>query len=196
MTQEILDALEKPLAMPFPNETPLEDVLKYIHVSTSSPQLPGGIPDLHRSAEPEGQQGAHVAETEVTMTSPVTMDLSGVLLKTSLRLLLQQLGLNYIVKERVLIIGSPQSTTFAEEAGMRMPGGTGAVPGYGVVPPGGFPESLYGRHGRHGRRVPLIKMCETVLVGWAVAAQPTSESVGCAALTHPTKLGADLPASR
>ena len=40
------------------------------------------------------------------MTSPVTLDLEGVPLKTTLRLMLKQLGLAYCVKDGLLIISS------------------------------------------------------------------------------------------
>src|SRR5258707_4795193 len=43
------------------------------------------------------------------MTSPVTLDLEGVPLKTTLRLLLKQLGLTYTVKDGLLTITSESS---------------------------------------------------------------------------------------
>ena len=67
--------------MPFANETPLEDVLKYIKTASESPQLPDGIPIY---VDPAG-----LTEAEKTMTSPVTIDLNGVSLKTTLRLILR-----------------------------------------------------------------------------------------------------------
>ncbi|MBV8234029.1 MAG: hypothetical protein JO329_28960, partial [Planctomycetaceae bacterium] len=48
-------------------------------------------------------------EAEKTMTSPVTLDLEGVPLKTTLRLLLKQLGLTYTVKDGLLTITSESS---------------------------------------------------------------------------------------
>jgi hypothetical protein len=42
--REVRAGLERPISMPFPQETPLEDVLKYIKLATVSDQLPYGIP--------------------------------------------------------------------------------------------------------------------------------------------------------
>ena len=49
--------------MPFPNETPLEDVIKYIRASTKSPAFPDGIPIY---VDPLG-----LTEADKTMASPV-----------------------------------------------------------------------------------------------------------------------------
>jgi hypothetical protein len=48
-------------------------------------------------------------EAEKTLTSPVQLDLEGVPLKTTLRLLLKQLGLTYTVKDGMLTITSESS---------------------------------------------------------------------------------------
>jgi hypothetical protein len=96
-TKAILKKLDEPLEMSFADETPLEDVLKYIKAGTSG-QNGTGIPiyvDI-----------AGLQEAEKTLSSPVQIDLSGVPLKTSLRLLLKQLGLAYHVRDGVLIISS------------------------------------------------------------------------------------------
>ena len=58
----ILAKLEQPIAMSFANETPLEDVLKYIKQATTGPNDPG-IPIY---VDPLGLQ-----EADKTMTSPV-----------------------------------------------------------------------------------------------------------------------------
>jgi RNA polymerase sigma factor (sigma-70 family) len=96
-TAAVVKTMEKPLSMSFASETPLEDVLKYIQSGTAGP-------DQARIAiyvDPFG-----LNEVQKTMTSPVTLDLEGVPLKTSLRLLLKQLNLAYCVKDGVLIISS------------------------------------------------------------------------------------------
>jgi hypothetical protein len=90
-TLTILNKLEAPVDMRFANETPLEDVLKYIKSATKGPN-DAGIPIY---VDPLGLQKA-----EKTMTSPVTIDLEGVTLNTSLRLVLKQLGLTYRVQGR------------------------------------------------------------------------------------------------
>jgi hypothetical protein len=89
-------ALGKPLDMPFPRETPLEDVLKYIKKSTESEHLNGGIPIY---VDPAG-----LTEAEKTMTSPVSMDVVGIPATTSLRLMLRQLGLGYEVTDEGLLV--------------------------------------------------------------------------------------------
>ncbi len=99
-TKSILAKLDEPISMNFANETPLEDVLKYIKQATQGPS-DSGIPIY---VDPVGLQ-----EAEKTMTSPITLDLEGVPLKTTLRLLLKQLGLTYTVKDAMLTITSVSS---------------------------------------------------------------------------------------
>jgi len=41
MTKQILEKLEEPISMSFANETPLDDVLKYIKQATTTPTFPG-----------------------------------------------------------------------------------------------------------------------------------------------------------
>ncbi|WP_435011353.1 sigma-70 family RNA polymerase sigma factor [Tundrisphaera lichenicola] len=101
MGQAILEVLEKPVAMNFPNETPLEDFLRYLKESTKSPEFPAGIPIY---VDPQGLQDA-----EKTMASTISMDLDGVPIKTTLRLALKQLGLIYDVKNGMMYITSSNS---------------------------------------------------------------------------------------
>ncbi len=96
----ILATLEKPLDMTFPNETPLEDVIKYIGQVTKKNEN-DEFPGIPIYVDPVG-----LNEAEKTSTSPVILDLHGVPLKTTLRLLLKQLDLAYCVKDGVLIISS------------------------------------------------------------------------------------------
>jgi RNA polymerase sigma factor (sigma-70 family) len=96
-TQAIFKKLEEPIAMPFPDDTPLDDVLKYIRGGTASPNFVG-IPIY---VDPKGLE-----ETNKTMQSTVTLNLEGIPLRTSLRLILKQLGLAYCVRDGVLIISS------------------------------------------------------------------------------------------
>ncbi len=99
-TKSILAKLDQPIAMSFPNETPLEDVLKYIKTATQDAN-DTGIPIY---VDPLGMQ-----EADKTLTSPVSIDLEGVPLKRTLRLLLKQLGLTYTVKDGYLMITSETS---------------------------------------------------------------------------------------
>jgi hypothetical protein len=93
----ILDALEQPVAMTFPDPTPLQDVLRYITTATGTPDYPG-IPIY---LDPIGLQ-----EAEATPAATVTIDLRGIPLKTTLRLCLKQYGLVYIVKDGLLRVTS------------------------------------------------------------------------------------------
>jgi tetratricopeptide (TPR) repeat protein len=99
-TRQILEKLDEPLSMSFANETPLDDVLKYIKQATQTPTF-NGIPIY---VDPIGLQ-----EAERSMNSTVQIDLDGVPLKTTLRLLLKQLGLVYTVKDGFLMITSEDS---------------------------------------------------------------------------------------
>jgi hypothetical protein len=99
-TKQILAKLEEPISMSFANETPLDDILKYIKSATTTPSFTG-IPIY---VDPIGLQ-----EAEKSLTSTVTIDLEGVPLKTTLKLLLKQLGLTYTVKDGFLMITSKES---------------------------------------------------------------------------------------
>ena len=81
--------------MSFANETPLEDVLKYIKSATQGPN-DTGIPIY---VDPAG-----LNEAEKTMTSPVTLNVEGLPLKLTLRLVVNQLGLTYAVRDGLLTI--------------------------------------------------------------------------------------------
>jgi RNA polymerase sigma factor (sigma-70 family) len=97
--QAVMTKLDQPLAMSFANPTPLEDVLKYIKSATMESK---GKP-IPIYVDPKGLQ-----QVDATMSSSVTIDLDGVPLKMSLRLMLKQLGLAYCVRDGVLIISSVQ----------------------------------------------------------------------------------------
>ncbi len=97
--QAALKKLQEPIAMSFANPTPLEDILKYIKSATTDPNTM----DIPIYVDPNG-----LKDSGKTMTSPVTMDLEGVPLKMSLRLMLRQLGLSYCVIDGVLIISSDE----------------------------------------------------------------------------------------
>ncbi len=96
----ILRALEQPIPMPFPHETPLDDVLKHIQQETAGPDGKG-IPIY---VDPIGLQ-----EAEKSLTSTVTIDVHDVPLGTSLNLCLKQLGLAYAIRDGSLLITSVES---------------------------------------------------------------------------------------
>jgi hypothetical protein len=100
-TQRILAKLEEPISMAFPEDTPLEDVLKYVKQATTSATYQG-IPIY---VDPLGLQ-----EAEKSMTSTVrNMDLEGVPLRRTLQLLLKQINLVYFVDDGMLCITSEDS---------------------------------------------------------------------------------------
>ena len=102
-TKAILQKLGEPLSMNFATETPLADVKKYIQDATQDEAagLPTGIPIY---VDPIGLQDA-----DKTLADTVTMQLEGIPLKTTLRLLLKQLSLTYTVKDGLMTITSNAS---------------------------------------------------------------------------------------
>jgi serine/threonine protein kinase len=96
-TKRVLAKLEEPIPMPFDKRVPLDDMLNYIRRATTSPDYDGIsiFTDLRS-----------LKEAGCSLSSTVSINLDGVPLKTTLRLLLQQLGLVYIVKDGVLTISS------------------------------------------------------------------------------------------
>jgi hypothetical protein len=124
-SQTIVEKLNLPIPMSFKEETPLEDVLAYVKQATSSATY-SGIPIY---VDPIGLQ-----EAEKSMSSTVkNMDVLGVPLKTTLKLLLSQLDLAYQVRNGLLTITSAESADRAEEgnepvearSGAGMAGGMG-----------------------------------------------------------------------
>jgi RNA polymerase sigma factor (sigma-70 family) len=98
-SQVILLKLEEPISMSFANETPLDDVLKYIKQATTTPTF-NGIPIY---VDPHGLQ-----EAERSLTSTIQIDLEGIPLRRTLQLMLAQLGLVYFVDDGMLVITSPE----------------------------------------------------------------------------------------
>ncbi len=97
----ILTALEQRIPMTFQEATPLEDVLKYIRDATQGPD--GKRIPIY--VDPIG-----LSEAEKSLGSDVKgIDLEDVELRTSLRLLLKALDLDYIVKDGLLYITSEES---------------------------------------------------------------------------------------
>ena len=137
----ILAKLEEPISMSFANETPLEDVLKYIKSATQGPHEP----QIQIYVDPLDLQ-----EAEKTIQSPVQLDLEGVPLKLTLELLLRQLGLRYEVRGGVLTItkGSPSdafqrighcycaliAASLGAMAGRSFFGGRGSAPARSLPP--------------------------------------------------------------
>ena len=92
--------LDVTIAFPFENETPFEDILKYVMQATAGPNE-SGIPVY---VDPLG-----LAQAGATMQSPVKLNLEGIPLQISLRLLLRQLKLEFAVKDGLLLISKEGS---------------------------------------------------------------------------------------
>jgi hypothetical protein len=125
-SQRIVVELGKLVPMSFPNETPLEDVIKYIRSATKGPNFSEGIPIY---VDPLGLQ-----EAVKTMASPVVLDVKDVPLRTSLKVMLKQLGLAFEVKDGLLSITSQESIDEASERsmGVGLSGMGGGMGGMGL----------------------------------------------------------------
>jgi hypothetical protein len=101
--EAIRNMLELLLPMRFATETSLQDVKKYIQRATQDEKvgLPTGIPIYF---DPDGLQDA-----DKTMNSTISIDLEGIPLRTTLQLLLRQVGLNYRVTGGLLYISDETS---------------------------------------------------------------------------------------
>ena len=98
-TAQALTKLDEPIAISFPEDTPFIEVLKYIKKATTTPSF-SGIPIF---VDPAALQ-----EVDRSLTSTIKIDLEGVPLRTSLRLVAEQLRLAYYVSEGNVIISSPK----------------------------------------------------------------------------------------
>jgi hypothetical protein len=100
-SQKILAELGKLVDVPFATDTPLQEVIKFVRANTKCTSFPEGIPVY---VDPVG-----LRETEKSLSATVRMELVQVPLQTSLKLLLKQLGLNYLVTDGLLKITSCES---------------------------------------------------------------------------------------
>ena len=98
-TAQALTRLDDPIAMSFADDTPLIEVLKYVKRATTTPSFSG----ITIFVDPAALQ-----EVDRSLTSPIKIDLEGVPLRTSLRLVAEQLRLAYYVSEGNVIISSPK----------------------------------------------------------------------------------------
>jgi hypothetical protein len=158
-SQRIAAELGKPIDMKFANETPLEDVLKYVRSATMSPAFPEGIPIY---VDPVGLQ-----EAEKTHTSPVTINLTQVPLRTTLKLLLEQVGLAYQIKDGLLKITSMSSEDEARDAGGPDRGGFMG----GMAGMGGFMGGMAGM----GMSTELAQASGGALLNQAAAGEQAEE---------------------
>jgi Domain of unknown function (DUF4139)/N-terminal domain of unknown function (DUF4140) len=100
-SRRIAYELDKLVDMPFKTDTPLGDVLDHIRRLTKGPAFPDGIPIY---ADPIGLQ-----DSDKTLSDTVVFDLKQVSLRTSLNLLLKQLGLTFGIHDGLLHITSSAS---------------------------------------------------------------------------------------
>ena len=89
--------LDQPIPMSFADAPSLDDMLLYIRQATVTPSF-DGIPIF---VDPTGLEKA-----KRSLVSTVSIDLDGVPLKTTLKLMLKQLGLAYKVEDGLLVISS------------------------------------------------------------------------------------------
>jgi hypothetical protein len=99
-TKAVLSRLDQPIPMMFPEPTPLERVLDFIKKHTTGKNDSGMPIYVERSG---------LREVGRSLTSPVTIDLENIPLKDTLELLLDQLDLDYCVKDGLLFISTKSS---------------------------------------------------------------------------------------
>lgn len=97
----ILDELERPIALEFPEPTPIRDVLESIRRATEEPGRQG-IPIY---LDPIGLQ-----EAEKSPDSTVTIDVRDVPLKTALHAALRPIGMDFVVQDGLLFVTSEYET--------------------------------------------------------------------------------------
>jgi hypothetical protein len=110
--------LGEPIPMQFPGEVALELALKTIEQATKN-RKSDGIPFL---VDALGLQ-----EAERSLSSHIAMDVEGVSLRTSLRLMLKQVGLAYVVKDGLVIVSSSGRLQQLPEKSGSGPKSTGSV---------------------------------------------------------------------
>lgn len=94
-SRAVLKKLEEKVSLQFPNEIPLEDVINYVRSATQGPN-DSGIPyAFDEAAMKRAGKSRH---------SRVSFESTGEPLKTSLKKLLEPMGLTYRVKKGVLTI--------------------------------------------------------------------------------------------
>ena len=98
-SKQIHKALDEPISMSFVAETPLDDALKYIKQATTTKTYQG----IQIYLDP---QGLEEAQGNLATGTIKGLELEGIPLKTTLRLLLKQLDLAYCVHDGLLFISS------------------------------------------------------------------------------------------
>jgi hypothetical protein len=101
-SQALIARLEATIPMKFPNPTPLEEVLKYLHSATAGPS--GEAIPIYVDPVEDFDSGNPL---EGLMQTPITMDLEGVPLRRTLKLLAEQLGMGYGIKDGMVTLRHP-----------------------------------------------------------------------------------------
>lgn len=96
INQDVFTTLDQPIRMPFPNDTPLEEVLEKIREESKKGPTGKAVAIY---VDPIG-----LSEADKTMASTVAIDLDGVPLRVTLALLLKQLGMTYFVNNGLIYI--------------------------------------------------------------------------------------------
>jgi hypothetical protein len=106
-SQALLARLEEPIPMSFANPTPLEDVIKYIQQATAGPNSEG-IPIYVNPVPPAGiNEEEKTSWYEKLMKTPITMNLEGVPLRRTLKLVADQLEMGYGIKDGMVMFTAP-----------------------------------------------------------------------------------------
>ena len=91
--------------MKFPKPTPLAEVLKYIQQTIPGPD---GNP-IPIYVDPIAMNGENISEQ--IMKTPITMDLKGVPLRTTLKLIAEQLSMGCGIKDGMIVMRPPDMRT-------------------------------------------------------------------------------------
>ncbi len=134
--KKIFEKLAMAVPMNFQTETALSEVLVYIREATK--QDDSDVLPIY--VDPIGLQ-----ETDKSMSSTVILELEGIPLRITLKLMLKQLGLSYFVKDGILFIipdkgdaseyldpAGPFSDEFANDPVLPAPKRPEAAPGGGL----------------------------------------------------------------
>jgi hypothetical protein len=105
-SQALLCRLEEIIPMPFPKPTPLKEVLEHID---------GFMHQTGRDAIPIYIDPVDLADfenkSEQIMKTPITMDLEGVPLRTTLKFIAEQLEMGYGIKDGMVVMRPPNMRT-------------------------------------------------------------------------------------
>ena len=138
--------LDKVVSMKFPNKVSLNELLAFVKKATEEPKqksIPIYVdPTIFVTPNQSGIEGGY-ADANV---AAITIELDDVPLRTSLRLALRQMNLQYAVSGGLLIISQPQSI-----AQLMAPSNTGGMGGMGGGGMGGGGIGSMGGGGMGGR---------------------------------------------